>query len=183
MGDISCCKKFLIYFFLGLNIFITIVILLLLFLATYDVNLLDWYQYIYLVLAMIVWLLLFVVYVGKLVLILIGQLNKLPTKYIKLAWLVLNGPAILFFIIGFIFDLVMYSQGEINMFLYIILYWIILVLYGVFTAFDFFHIDYQIQLSSNFSVETTQVKINNEDVKTYQEPDKAESVNQKMKST
>ena len=132
---------------------------------------------------MIVWLLLFILYVGKLVLILIGQLNKLPTKYIKLSWLVLNGPAILFFIIGFIFDLVMYSQSEINLFLYIILYWIILVLYGVFTAFDFFHIDYQIQLSSNSSNEATQVKINNEEVKTYQEQDRAESVNAKMKST
>ena len=91
--EITCCKKFLVYFFLVLNIFISVVILLLLFLSTYDVDLLDWYQYLYLVVATIVWLLLFCLYVGKLVLIIIG---KLPSKYLRLAWAVLNGPAIVF---------------------------------------------------------------------------------------
>ena len=94
--EISTCKKFLVYFFLDLNIFITIVILLLLFLSTYDVQFLDWFQYLYLVLATIVWLLLLCVYIGKLVLILIG---KLPSKYLKLAWIVLNGPVIVFFLL------------------------------------------------------------------------------------
>ena len=97
----TCCKKFLVYFFLALNIFISLVILLLLFLSTYDVGLLDWYQYLYLVLATIVWLLLFCVYICKLVLIIIGKL-KLVSKYLTFTWIVLNSPAILFFLIGFI---------------------------------------------------------------------------------
>ena len=45
--EITCCRKFYIYFFLAFNIFISLVILLLLFLSTYDVVFLDWYQYMY----------------------------------------------------------------------------------------------------------------------------------------
>ena len=177
--QITCCTKFLVYFFLGLNIFISLVILLLLFLSTYDVDLLDWYQYLYLVLATIVWLLLFCLYIAKLVLILIG---KLPSKYLKLAWIVLNGPAIIFLLIGFIFDLVMYSRDQIAFLIYNIIYWLIMVLFGVFTGFDFYHLKYQMFLSGNKIAEET-VKdegLENAEVKAYQ--DRAESVNSKMKS-
>ena len=180
MEEMTCCRKFLVYFFLALNIFITIVILLLLFLATYDIKLLDWYQYIYLILAIIVWLLLFVVYVGKLVLIIIKKLI-FPSKYLKLAWIILNGIATIFFIIGFIFDLVMYSQGEISYIVYNVIYWLILVLYGIFTGFDFFLINSQIELSGN-KFNETQVKVANEDIKTYQEHQDKESVNVKIKT-
>ena len=176
--EITCCKKFLVYFFLALNIFISVVILLLLFLSTYDVDLLDWYQYLYLVVATIVWLLLFCLYVGKLVLIIIG---KLPSKYLRLAWTVLNGPAIVFFIIGFIFDIVMYSNGDINLILYNIIYWIVLVLFAVFTVFDFFHIKYQLILSGNHISEETQKFVNAGKVEVRSYQDGAESVNAKIK--
>ena len=173
--EITCCKKFLVYFFLALNIFISVVILLLLFLSTYGVDLLDWCQYLYLVVATIVWLLLFCLYVGKLVLIIIG---KLPSKYLKLAWIALNGPAIVFFIIGFIYDIVMFCNREINLLLYNIIYWIVLALFAVFTVFDFFHIKYQLILSGNHVSEET-LKFGNVEIRTYQE--RAESVNAKMK--
>ena len=179
VAQITSCSKFLVYFFLALNIFISLVILLLLFLSTYDVVFLDWYQYIYLILATIVWLLLFCVYIAKLVLILIG---KLPSKYLKLAWIVLNGPAIIFLLIGFIFDLVMYSRDQIAFLIYNIIYRLIMVLFGVFTGFDFYHLKYQMFLSGNKIAEET-VKdegLENAEVKAYQ--DRAESVNSKMKS-
>ena len=184
--QITCCSKFLVYFFLALNIFISLVILLLLFLSTYDVIFLDWYQYLYLVFATIVWLLLFCVYVGKLVLIIIG---KLPpkfmkyTKYIKLVWIVLNGPAIIFLLIGFIFDLVMYSNDQIAFLIYNIIYWLIMVLYGLFAGFDFYHLKYQVFLFGNSLNEETNKDdgLDNIEVKAYQE-ERAESVNAKMKS-
>ena len=184
--SITSCSKFLVYFFLALNIFISLVILLLLFLSTYDVVFLDWYQYLYLVFATIVWLLLFCVYVGKLVLIIIG---KLPSKYmkyikyIKLVWIVLNGPAIIFLLIGFIFDLVMYSNDQIAFLIYNIIYWIIMVLYGIFAGFDFYHLKYQIFLFGNGLFEETNKDegLANVEVKAYQE-ERAESVNVKMKS-
>ena len=180
MDEMTCCKKFLVYFFLALNIFISLVILLLLFLSTYDVGLLDWYQYLYLVLATIVWLLLFCVYICKLVLIIIGKL-KLVSKYLTLTWIVLNSPAILFFLIGFIFDLVMYSNDQIAFIIYNIIYWIILVLYGVFAGFDFFLIKYQIILSGQSLNETVRDgNLDNVEVKAYQE--RAESVDSKLKS-
>ena len=119
MSDITCCKKGLVYTFLGLNIFLSFIINLLLWVCTYDITLLDWYQYIYLILAIIIWLLLFLTYVAKLVLILI---RKLPSKYILLTWLVLNIPASVFFLIAFIFDLVMLKQDDINWSLYIIIF-------------------------------------------------------------
>ena len=115
-------------------------------LATYDVSFLDWYQYLYLVLAYIVWLLLFCIYIAKLVLILIG---KLPTKFITLTWMVLNIPALVFFLIAFIFDLVMYSDEQILLSLYIILFVVIFILFLVFTGFDFFLIKIQIEMSLN----------------------------------
>ena len=146
MAEISCCKKGLVYTFLGLNIFLSLLICFLLSFATYDTIFLDWYQYIYLVLAYIVWLLLFCFYVAKLVLILIGLL---PGKYVRLSWLVLNIPAGVFFLIAFIFDLVMYGQEEILWNIYIIFFVLAFFLFIVFTLFDFFLINIQIQMGEN----------------------------------
>ena len=91
-------------------------------------------------------------YLGKLVLIIIG---KLPSKYLKLTWIVLNAPPIVFLIIGFIFELVIYSNGDIGLIIYNIIYWIILVLFGVFSRFDFFLIKYQLILSGSLPIEET----------------------------
>ena len=146
MTEIHCCKKALVYTFLGLNIFLSFVINLLLYLATYDVIFLDWYQYMYLVFAVIIWLLLFCTYVAKLVLILIG---KLPSKYVMLTWLVLNIPAIVFFFIAFIFDLVMKDQGFITWDIYIICFVLVFIFFLIFTGFDFFLIKLQIQMGEN----------------------------------
>ena len=146
MSEIHCCKKALVYTFLGLNIFLSLLICFLLSLATYDTIFLDWYQYMYLVLAYIVWLLLFVVYVAKLVLILIGFL---PTNYVKLAWMVLNIPASVFFLIAFIFDLVMFDQEEILWDIYIIVFVLVFILFIIFTGFDFFLLNLQIEMSLN----------------------------------
>ena len=146
MSEIHCCKKALVYTFLGLNIFLSLLICFLLSLATYDTIFLDWYQYMYLVLAYIVWLLLFVVYIAKLVLILIGFL---PTNYVKLAWMVLNIPASVFFLIAFIFDLVMFDQEEILWDIYIIVFVLVFILFIIFTGFDFFLLNLQIEMSLN----------------------------------
>ena len=146
MSEIHCCKKALVYTFLGLNIFLSLLICFLLSLATYDTIFLDWYQYMYLVLAYIVWLLLFVIYVAKLVLILIGFL---PTNYVKLAWMVLNIPASVFFLIAFIFDLVMFDQEEILWDIYIIVFVLVFILFIIFTGFDFFLLNLQIEMSLN----------------------------------
>ena len=146
MSEIHCCKKAIVYTFLGLNIFLSLLICFLLSLATYDTIFLDWYQYMYLVLAYIVWLLLFVVYVAKLVLILIGFL---PTNYVKLAWMVLNIPASVFFLIAFIFDLVMFDQEEILWDIYIIVFVLVFILFIIFTGFDFFLLNLQIEMSLN----------------------------------
>ena len=146
MTEVSCCKKGLVYTFLGLNIFLSFVINLLLYLATYDVIFLDWYQFMYLVFAVIIWLLLFCTYVAKLVLILIG---KLPSKFILITWMALNIPAIIFFIIAFIFDLVMYDQNEISWSIYIIAFVLIFILFLIFTGFDFFLIKIQYQMGEN----------------------------------
>ena len=180
--EMTCCRKFRVYFFIGFNIFISLLILLLLFLATYDVDFLNWYKYIYLILSTMVWLLLFCQYVAKLVLILIG---KLPPKYLKLIWICLNVPAFVFFLIGFIFDLVMYSNNDIAYIIYNIIYWVFFILFGVFTVFDFFHIKYQIQLSekainnkANINKETIK-EDKLEDVKIHQKS--AESINEKIK--
>ena len=104
-------------------------------------------------------------------------------KYIKLVWIVLNSPAIIFLFIGFIFDLVMYSNDQIAFLIYNIIYWIIMVLYGVFAAFDFYHLKYQIFLFGNGLFEETNKDegLANVEVKAYQE-ERAESVNVKMKS-
>ena len=45
--------------------------------------------------------------------------------------------------------MVRYSNKEIGLLLYDIIYWIILVLFGVFGGFDFYLIKYQIILSGN----------------------------------
>ena len=146
MPEVTCCKKGLVYTFLGLNIFLSLLICFFLSLATYDTIFLDWYQYLYLVVAYIDWLLLFCTYVAKLVLILIG---KLPTKYVRLTWMVLNIPASVFFLIAFIFDLVMLKQNEISWSIYVVVLAFIFLLFIVFTAFDFFLINIQIEMAEN----------------------------------
>ena len=75
----------------------------------------------------------------------------------------------------------MYSQGEISYIVYNVIYWLILILYGIFTGFDFFLINSQIELSGN-TFNETQVKVANEDIKTYQEHQDKESVNVKIKT-
>ena len=146
MTEVTCCKKGLVYTFLGLNIFLSLLICFFLSLGTYDTIFLDWYQYLYLVVAYIDWLLLFCTYVAKLVLILIG---KLPTKYVRLTWMVLNIPASVFFLIAFIFDLVMLKQNEISWSIYVVVLAFIFLLFIVFTAFDFFLINIQIEMAEN----------------------------------
>ena len=146
MTEVTCCKKGLVYTFLGLNIFLSLLICFFLSLGTYDTIFLDWYQYLYLVVAYIDWLLLFCTYVAKLVLILIG---KLPTKYVRLTWMVLNIPASVFFLIAFIFDLVMLKQNEISWSIYVVVLAFIFLLFIVFTAFDFFLINIQIKMAEN----------------------------------
>ena len=146
MTEVTCCKKGLVYTFLGLNIFLSLFICFFLSLGTYDTIFLDWYQYLYLVVAYIDWLLLFCTYVAKLVLILIG---KLPTKYVRLTWMVLNIPASVFFLIAFIFDLVMLKQNEISWSIYVVVLAFIFLLFIVFTVFDFFLINIQIEMAEN----------------------------------
>ena len=146
MAEITCCQKGLVYTFLGLNIFLSFLICFLLSLATYDTIFLDWYQYMYLVVAYMVWLLLFCTYVAKLVLILIG---KLPSKYIILTWMVLNIPATVFFLIAFIFDLVMLDNGSISWDIYIVVFVFVFILFLVFTGFDFFLLKTQIAMGEN----------------------------------
>ena len=146
MTEVTCCKKGLVYTFLGLNIFLSLLICFFLSLGTYDTIFLDWYQYLYLVVAYIDWLLLFCTYVAKLVLILIG---KLPTKYVRLTWMVLNIPASVFFLIAFIFDLVMLKQNEISWSIYVVVLAFIFLLFIVFTVFDFFLINIQIEMAEN----------------------------------
>ena len=76
----------------------------------------------------------------------------------------------------------MYSNKEIGLLLYNIIYWIILVLFGVFAGFDFYLIKYQIILSGNFLNEEEikdNDKMDNVEVKAYQEM--AEPVNSKIK--
>ena len=76
----------------------------------------------------------------------------------------------------------MYSNKEIGLLLYNIIYWIILVLFGVFAGFDFYLIKYQIILSGNFVNEEAvkdNYKMDNVEVKAYQEM--AEPVNSKIK--
>ena len=143
MSEITCCKKGLVYTFLGLNIFLSIIINLLLYVSTYDITLLDWYQYIYLILAINIWVLLLCTYIAKLILICIG---KLPSKYVLLTWMVLNIPACAFFLIAFIFDLVMLGKKEIAWNLYIIVFVVVFILFLIFTGFDFFLIKIQIKI-------------------------------------
>ena len=143
MSEITCCKKGLVYTFLALNIFLSVIINLLLYVSTYDITLLDWYQYIYLIFAIIIWVLLLFTYIAKLILICIG---KLPSKYVLLTWMVLNIPAIAFFLIAFIFDLVMFGKKDIAWNLYIIVFVVVFFLFLVFTIFDFFLIKIQIKM-------------------------------------
>ena len=143
MSEITCCKKGLVYTFLALNIFLSVIINLLLYVSTYDITLLDWYQYIYLIFAIIIWVLLLFTYIAKLILICIG---KLPSKYVLLTWMVLNIPAIAFFLIAFIFDLVMLGKKDIAWNLYIIVFVVVFALFLVFTIFDFFLIKIQIKM-------------------------------------
>ena len=63
--------------------------------------------------------------------------------------MVLNIPASVFFLIAFIFDLVMFDQEEILWDIYIIVFVLVFILFIIFTGFDFFLLNLQIEMSLN----------------------------------
>jgi hypothetical protein len=84
--------------------------------------------------------------------------------------MVLNIPASVFFLIAFIFDLVMFDQEEISWDIYIIVFVLVFILFIVFTGFDFFLLNLQIQMSLNnglnfkkemFENKNNEVSVNN----------------------
>ena len=145
VDQMTFCTKFSVYFVLALNAFGSFIILFLICVCTYDISLLPAYKKLYLVLALIIWLLLFCIYIAKIVLIIIG---KLPKKYLRIVFISINAPALLWILIGLIYDIVHLAKKNIDSVYYPLIYWLVTIGYLICTFFDFWHLKYQDQLSS-----------------------------------
>ena len=142
-----CC----IYSILLINILINIFILSILFIICYNIPTLKSYQIIYLIVALISWIILIFYYFYKLFLIILGKLSEEYQQ--KKLWKFVHFPPYIIIGIALIYDLIVvpYKSGSGEWLLYYILFFIISTAIIISGNIDFFGIRNQVVLSKSKS--------------------------------
>ena len=110
------------------------------------------YQKVYLIFAIILWIIICFFYLMKLILLLYIQITK---KYfniykleIKVKWIlgIIYYCSYLLILIGFIYDIILLLKGEISSAVYPIIYFVISFIYCILSVIDFYFIEDTIKL-------------------------------------
>ena len=146
-----CCSKskISIYFSIVMHIIINIFFLIVLILSTYNISILNWYQYIYLILSIIIWILLIIYSITKLFLIIFGKFSQNYSP--KKLWLFIHIPALIIIGIALLYDLykVTSTSGIVGLLMYYFIMSLLFVLFITSSLIDFFGIQNQIDLAQN----------------------------------
>ena len=131
------------------KILINIFFLLILLLSTYNISILNWYQYIYLILSIIIWILLIIYSITKLFLIIFGKFSQNYSP--KKLWLFIHIPALIIIGIALLYDLykVTSTSGIVGLLMYYFIMSLLFVLFITSSLIDFFGIQNQIDLAQN----------------------------------
>ena len=146
-----CCSKskFCIYFSIVGHMLINIFFLVILLLSTYNISILNWYQYIYFVLSIINWIILIIYSIAKLFLITFGKFSQ--NYYPKKIWLFTHIPALIIIGIALIYDLykVTSTSGIVGLIMYYFIISLFCILFITSSLTDLYGIQNQIDLSQN----------------------------------
>ena len=109
----------------------------------------KWYQYIYLILSIINWILLIIYSIAKLFLIIFGKFSQNFSP--KKIWLFIHVPALIIIGIALIYDLfkVTFTSGIVGLIMYYFIISLFFILFITSSFIDFHGIQNQIDLSQN----------------------------------
>ena len=109
----------------------------------------NWYQYIYLILSIIIWILLIIYSITKLFLIIFGKFSQNYSP--KKLWLFIHIPALIIIGIALLYDLykVTSTSGIVGLLMYYFIMSLLFVLFITSSLIDFFGIQNQIDLAQN----------------------------------
>ena len=143
LKKITICQKVTTYIILSINLILNLLITIILLISSRNIKILNDLQKSYLVLAIILWLLISLKYFAKLLLLIYTQITKkrfyIPKIHNKfnLVWIISNGCALIFMLIGLIWDMVLIVSGDIANAIYVIIYFVICFIYIIFSILDF----------------------------------------------
>ena len=115
-----------------------------------NIKLLKSYQVLYLVIAIIFWILICLFYAVKIILLFYAIYKKKLQSYLAIKmkkillwmWIITNCGAYILMLIGFIYDIiVLLSKGKIGSAVYMIIYFGICFLFVIFSIIDFCNLD------------------------------------------
>ena len=143
----KCCIYSLLIFYALINLFILIILLL----SCYDISILSFFQKVYLILAVINWIVLLFYCFYKLYLLYFGKLSEEYSP--KKIWKLIHLPGFVIIGIALIYDLFIVpdKSGVVGLVIYYLIFLIICAIFIVFAILDFFGIKSQIEMSLNKS--------------------------------
>ena len=150
----NCCcikSKYCIYSVIFLNILMNLLILTILFLICYNISILNFFQILYLILSILIWILLLLYSFYKLFLIILGK--TLEENILKKLWKIVNFPAFSIIGISLIYDLIRVSSknGLVWFLFYFLSFFFISIIFTFLTIFDYFEIKNQVEISNKKS--------------------------------
>ena len=174
-------QKISLYCFLSINFVFNLIILIILFICTKNIKILQGIQIFYFIVTILIWIFICIIYLGKLILLIINNkkkkisyfYNKKLKKYLISSWIITNGGAYLTMIIGFIYDIIVLIKGEkIGTVVYLIIYFSVFFVFVILSIIDFLYIDYIIILVLERPITQTRREENNTNTSLYDEEDK-----------
>lgn len=143
----TICQKVPIYIFVSINFIENLLILIILFITSRNIKLLKDYQKAYLVLSIILWIVICLFYLAKILSLIYTKIMKKKLyffeldKKVKWTWIITNGGAYIFMLIGLIYDIILIVKGDISSIIYVIIYFIICFVYVIFSIFDYIYLE------------------------------------------
>ena len=143
----KCCIYSLLIFYALINIFILIILLL----SCYDISILNFFQKVYLILAVINWILLPFYCFYKFYLIYFGKLSEEYSP--KKIWKLVHLPGFIIIGISLLYDLfkVPATSGVAGLVIYYLIFLIVCAIFVIFAILDYCGINAQIEMSLNKS--------------------------------
>jgi len=127
--------------------------MIILFISSRNIKLLKGYQKSYLIISIILFIIIFFIYLAKIIILIYTQfIKKIPfsssktKEKIKLVWIIVYGCCYLIMLIGLIYDIVLLIKGEISNVVYVIIYFIICFVYLILSVVEFFLIEEMIKI-------------------------------------
>ena len=143
----TICQKISIYIFLSINFIGNLFLLIILFISSRNISLLNDYQKAYIVISIILWIIICFFYLSKLLSLIYTEIMKKKIyffeldKKVKWTWIITNGCAYILMLIGLIYDIILIAKGDISNIIYVMIYFIICFAYVICSIIDYIYLE------------------------------------------